>query len=541
MSHQDPFQELVDVLRRALTTSASPPSPAITSTNTVTSPSPPVHASPMAKPAPYSGSAEDCSGFLLQCALVLEMQPHLYPNDTAKVAFIISQLQGKALQWADSIWSQNSPVIQSYSTFVSHFREVFGKPVSDSSIGEKLYNLKQGSMSVNDYALQFRTLALSSGWNEQALITTYWQGLDPRVRLHLAAYEDSIVLERFIQLSIRFASRMQSCIEEHQVQPLFNTLLRRSEPVSPPEPANEPMQVENSRLSTTERQRRLTLNLCLYCGSPGHVISTCPTRPPRPMVSAIIPSLNKMKPLTTFVNLTAADVSIPVVALLDSGSAGNFISGALCRQLKLKTSPSPTIYQIHSITGKPLSRRQVRRCVGPIQLRVGALHLEDIHLLILEESTSDVVLGRPWLEQHNPTISWKTGEILKWGETCFSNCFSELPVPRSPPSKDLSICTTSIESPVEKRSVDIPACYTPFSDIFCPQQASKLPPHRPWDCAINLLPVSQCPGEGSTPCPSQRRRPWRNTSKRPLLKDTSARLLPLLLRASSLWQKRTEA
>ncbi|ROL41612.1 hypothetical protein DPX16_22955 [Anabarilius grahami] len=103
-------------------------------------------------------------------------------------------------------------------------------------------------MSVNEYALQFRTLAASSGWNEQVLITTYRQGLDPRLRLHLTAYEDSIGLERFIQLSIRFGSRMQSCIEEHHSQPLFNTLLRRSEPISPPEPASEPMQVENSRL-----------------------------------------------------------------------------------------------------------------------------------------------------------------------------------------------------------------------------------------------------------------------------------------------------
>ncbi|ROL45117.1 Retrotransposon-like protein 1 [Anabarilius grahami] len=245
----------------------------------------------MARPAPYSGSAEDCSGFLLQCELVLEMQPHLYPNDTAKIAFIISQLQGKALRWADSLWAQKGPAIQSYSSFVSHFREAFGKSISDSSI---------------------------------------------------------------------------------------------------------------------------------------------------------------------------------VVALLDSGSAGNFISGALCRQFQLKTSPSPSIYQIHSITGKPLSRKKVSRCVGPLQLRVGILHVEDIHLLVLEESTSDVVLGPPWLEQHSPTISWRTGEVLKWGDHCFPTCFSELPVPKSPRSNVISICTTSIESPVEKRSVDIPACYAPFSDVFYP-------------------------------------------------------------------------
>ncbi|XP_067230540.1 rhomboid-related protein 3 isoform X1 [Chanodichthys erythropterus] len=497
MSRQDPFQELVDAVRRALTPQPPSPSPApataAATAATVTSTSPVFTASPMAKPAPYSGSAEDCSGFLLQCEMVLEMQPHLYPTDTAKIAFIISQLQGKALQWADSLWTQNGSVVKSYTAFVTHFREVFGKPLADSSTGEKLYNLKQGNKTVNDYALQFRTLAATSGWNEQALITTFRQGLEPNVRLHLAAYEDSIGLERFIQLAIRVGSRMQSCLLEHQGQSQATPLLRRSEPVSSPEPAPEPMQVDNSRLSPTERQRRLTLNLCLYCGSPGHVISTCPTRPPRPVVSAIIPSIQKMKPLTTVVNLTAATASIPVVALLDSGSAGNFISGALCRHLGIKTSPSPISYQVHSITGKPLSRKTIRRVTGPLQLHVGIFHTESIHLLVLEESTADVVLGRPWLELHNPNISWRTGEVLKWGDHCFPGCFPELPIPRSPLSTSLSINATSIESPMEKRSVEVPPDYAPFSDVFCPQRASKLPPHRPWDCAIDLLPGEPVP------------------------------------------------
>ncbi|ROL47994.1 Retrotransposon-like protein 1 [Anabarilius grahami] len=247
MSQPNPFQAIVDALRRTLTVNPPPsptitspsPAPAVTTVNTVISPSPPVYDSPMAKPAPYSGSSEDCSGFLLQCELVLEMQPHLYPNDTSKITFLISQLSGKALKWADSIWFQHGAVTQSYSTFISHFREVFGKPISDSSAGEKLYNLKQGSMSIYDYALQFRTLAAISGWNEQALITTYRQGLEPRVRLHLAAYEDSIGLEKFIQLSIRCATRMHVCLQEHQGQSLSTSLLCRSEPFSPSKPANE--------------------------------------------------------------------------------------------------------------------------------------------------------------------------------------------------------------------------------------------------------------------------------------------------------------
>ncbi|ROL41046.1 Retrotransposon-like protein 1 [Anabarilius grahami] len=185
MSQSDPFQDLVDAFRRTFNvqppSQMPPPAPAptITSASTVTSSSPPTYASPMAKPVPYSGSAEDCNGFHLQVSLTLEMLPHLFPTDYSKVAFIISQLSGKALQWADSIWSQNNPVMQTYSGFVEHFREVFGKPSWDSSIGAKLYNLKQGKLSVNEYALQFRTLVARSGWNEQALLTSYRQGLDP--------------------------------------------------------------------------------------------------------------------------------------------------------------------------------------------------------------------------------------------------------------------------------------------------------------------------------------------------------------------------
>ncbi|KAK3573784.1 hypothetical protein QTP86_032945 [Hemibagrus guttatus] len=172
------------------------------SASAAASPSPPVIASPVAAPAPYSGSAEDCNGFLLQCSLALKMQPHSYPDDRAKVTFIISHLDGKALHWAEPLWTHNNPIVSSLPRFIEHLKEVFGKPEWDSSLDERLCRLKQGSMSVSDYALQFRTLAAASGWNKQALITTYRQGLDPRVRLHLAAYEDSIGLERFIQLSI---------------------------------------------------------------------------------------------------------------------------------------------------------------------------------------------------------------------------------------------------------------------------------------------------------------------------------------------------
>ncbi|KAI2649350.1 Transposon Tf2-6 polyprotein [Labeo rohita] len=197
-----------------------------------------------------------------------------------------------------------------------------------------------------------------------------------------------------------------------------------------------------------------------------------------------------MHPCTYPVTLTAKGVSISVAALIDSGSAGNFIAGHLARRLRLRTEPTEWRYQVQSIDGKPLSNRDVQRRAGPIQLDLGVCHQEEIWLLVLEGSMIDIVLGCPWLARHEPILSWGTGEILKWGSQCWPTCFPKLPL-CSP--KSLTVCTTSIESPIEKQSIDIPSEYHSFQDVFCPRRAARLPPHCPWDCAINLLPDAQLP------------------------------------------------
>ncbi|KAK3548024.1 hypothetical protein QTP70_002689 [Hemibagrus guttatus] len=288
---------------------------------------------------------------------------------------------------------------------------------------------------------------------------------------------------------------MQLCFEEHQSQPAASTATAQPGPVGHPEPADDAMQLELSEVSSAdrqwERQRWLAQSCCFYCGGSGHFVAKCPIRPARALVSSLFPTQNIRKPFSVLVSLTTHDFCVSATALLDSGSAGNFISGALCRQLQLPTAATPRKYQVHAVTGKLL--RQVRRHAGPLRLHIGVMHTEEIVLMVLEDSTADVVFGRPWLEQHDPILSWRTGEILRWGHKCFEGCFPERPSPRPSRPHTLQVHATSMESPLEARSVNIPACYSHFWDVFCPKKASKLPPHRPWDCAINLIPGEPVP------------------------------------------------
>ncbi len=155
------------------------------------------------------------------------------------------------------------PATQSFSCFLIHFREVFGRSPGDSSHCEQLYQLKQGALSINQYSLKFRTLAAASaGTNHLSSRPT--GRFESPVTTSPAAYDDAHGLERFIQLAIRCSHRMLSC------SPGISTAIapppnRLPEVHNPP----QPMQTDTHRLTASERQRRLTQHLCLYCGASG--------------------------------------------------------------------------------------------------------------------------------------------------------------------------------------------------------------------------------------------------------------------------------
>ncbi|XP_060723308.1 uncharacterized protein LOC132844138 isoform X1 [Tachysurus vachellii] len=169
--NSDTYQGLDDMLRQELLqTPGQPLHPQIPTKNSAT-----VVTVPMAKPTPYSGVAEECKGFLLQCSLIFEMQPSHFPRDRSKISFIISLLTEKR------------------------------------SGGPSPSGIKTDPFYIPSRNMQFRTLAAASGWDERALLTTYRNGLKPELLLQLSAFDDTMGLENFIQRAVRTESRMLSC------------------------------------------------------------------------------------------------------------------------------------------------------------------------------------------------------------------------------------------------------------------------------------------------------------------------------------------
>ncbi|KAI2646702.1 Transposon Tf2-9 polyprotein [Labeo rohita] len=134
----------------------------------------------------------------------------------------------------------------------------------------------------------------------------------------MALYDDSTGLESFLQQTTHVSQRLATC------QPPVTT--PQSASVAACSPVPEPMQVDSTRLSRTERNRRIALGLCLYCGHQGHLIRNCPVQPPRPVVNTIQSDVETAHFTLLPVVLPTAEHLLSVSALVDSGSSCNLIA-----------------------------------------------------------------------------------------------------------------------------------------------------------------------------------------------------------------------
>ncbi len=243
------------------------------------------------------------------------------------------------------------------------------------------------------------------------------------------------------------------------------------------------MQIGYTKVSVEERERRRVNRLCFYCGQSGHQCRSCPNKLTQIKVSTFITTM-LTRCFTLLLTLTYANSAQCVPALIDSGSALNLIHHELVHELNIPIIPCIPPINIIAINNQPIGGG-ITHQTAPVTVKIGIFHSETISLYVTSTPQHPIVLGNPWLAIHDPQISWNSKELTKWSPYCYRHCLQcQLQLP---------CLTTSIESPATNEPVYIPPEYSDYSEVFSKTKATQLPPNRPWDCAIELLPNTSPP------------------------------------------------
>lgn len=166
--------------------------------------------------------------------------------------------------------------------------------------------------------------------------------------------------------------------------------------------------------------------------------------------------------------------SVKEEVFIYSGADSNFTDEEFVREHRMRIHALKSPLQEKAIDNHLISVSKF--ITEPIKIQIDNLY-ETLSFHVIKSPRYPVILGHPWLMALNPQLDWCSGRVLGWGSHC--------------PAKWLlaAIPGQILPSPeVYPDLSKVPDLYHELKEVFNKVRAMSLPPHRPYDCAIDLLP-----------------------------------------------------
>ena len=241
---------------------------------------------PLGKPPKFSGNSLDLEGFIQHCEINFRMKSLLFRNDSYKVAYMFSFMEGDAKLFVAHLIQAGNPVLNNYDAFVSLMRRVFGNIDIVFNSTQIIMALKQERIGeVSQYIKDFEQAAVHLGWNQSALVAKFIDGLHEEVKCELLMRGDSIptLLSAFHRAMIIDSNLLKKyqVSKGYQGASLYNPFVRkmREEDSNPFSRKTSNERKKRGPLTPEEKQQRRAKGLCMYCGAEGHMVATCPKVP----------------------------------------------------------------------------------------------------------------------------------------------------------------------------------------------------------------------------------------------------------------------
>ncbi|XP_069486269.1 protein LDOC1-like [Ambystoma mexicanum] len=96
---------------------------------------------PLAPPERFTGDPRKYASFMTQCRLHFLCRPGAFPNDQARVAFVLSYLSGSAADWSVPLVTHDDPILHDLWGFQREMEILFARHTREEAVDNELLSL----------------------------------------------------------------------------------------------------------------------------------------------------------------------------------------------------------------------------------------------------------------------------------------------------------------------------------------------------------------------------------------------------------------
>ena len=261
-------------------------------------------------PELYDGDKQKLRSWIYSLNVKLIGNADRYPTESDKIRYLVGRLTGKALNQVEPrVKANGSPDFDTVKDLIKYLELAFGDPDERGTAQRELHKLRQANRPFSDYLADFRRIADRTEYDEEAKHAALITGLSNEIQQALftvdlsRSLEETVATIQKIDNKIRaFAARTPQTQtptpastftgttlgprpKPAQVFPSSATVFS-AHPTAATSSGNsailggEPMDLSIGRargpLTPAERARRITNNLCMYCGDANHYAGNYP-------------------------------------------------------------------------------------------------------------------------------------------------------------------------------------------------------------------------------------------------------------------------